>query len=78
MWPQQISPVRCKQTQEFKVQSGEFQVDVSVFRLVKMDLCTVLLLLALAAFVAFLFLADGDLSLVVIEKFGKKLGSIVT
>ena len=41
-----------------------------------MDFWIVPLLLVLVAFVAFLLLADGDLSLVVIEKFGKKLGRI--
>ena len=40
----------------------------------KMDFFVIVVLLLLVAFVAFLLLADSDLSLFVVQKFGKKLG----
>jgi len=42
-----------------------------------MDFFVIVILLLLAAFVAFLFLADSDLSLFLVEKFGKKLGELL-
>ena len=39
-----------------------------------MDFFVIVVLLLLVAFVAFLLLADSDLSLFVVQQFGKKLG----